>query len=416
MAKALTEKQVRNLKPQATRYEVWEGNGLGIRVSPSGRKSWVLMYRYESRQRRLTLGRYPVMSVAEAHKDLAQAMMQLERNDDPGEEVDESKRLKRDSPTVADLAEIYIESWAKPRKRSWAEDQRILNKDVLPSWKNRKAHSIRRRDVIALLDRIVDRGSPIIANRTFEIVRRMFNFAIERDILDVTPCSRVRPPGKERRRDRVLSNDEIRAFWRGLQSADMSEKIRLALKLLLATAQRRGEVASARWQDIDRKSGWWTIPQETSKNGLSHRVPISKIAEDLLDKISNLSGDTEFLFPSPTRDSHITAGSLSRALFRNRVHFSLERFTTHDLRRTAASKMASIGVSRVVLGKILNHADRSVTAVYDRHSYDSEKRDALRLWSQELDRTVSRQPKPSAQSQSTGIVHVVSPSSINRSV
>ena len=416
MSQALTDKQVRNLKPADRRYEVWEGNGLGIRVSPNGRKSWVLMYRFEGRQRRLTLGRYPAMSVAEAHKVFAQALARLERNDDPGEEHDEAKRLERSSPTVAVLVENYTENWAKPRKRSWREDERILRKDVLPKWRNRKAHTIRRRDVIALLDRIVDRGAPITANRTLEVVRRMFNFAIERDILNVSPCSRVRAPGKEQQRERILSEDEIATFWRKLDTSDMSNKLRIALRFQLATAQRRGEAASARWSDVDRKSGWWTIPQERSKNSLSHPVPISKIAADLLDELSEISSNSDFLFPSPTTNSHITESSLSRALHRNRKHFGLARFTPHDLRRTAASAMASIGVSRVVIGKILNHSDRSVTAIYDRHSYDREKRDALRHWSQELERIVARQPKPSAQCQSARNAQVVSPSSINRPV
>jgi len=385
MAKRLTDRQVQNLKSKTQRYEIWEeGSGFGVRVSPNCTKSWVLMYRYEGRQRRMTLGRYPKMTVAAAHKAQADARFTLELGEDPGDAIIEARKLDRASPTVGDLTILYLEGWAKRRKRSWIEDERILNKDVLPRWRHRKAHKLKRRDVVELLDSIVERGAPIAANRTLQVVRRMFNYAIERDLLETNPCAGIRAPGKEQCRQRALSDDEIKEFWTKLDSSDISQLLRLALRLQLVTAQRRGEVASACWQDIDRESGWWTIPKDKSKNGLSHRVPISKIAADLLDELGHITDDSDFLFPSPTREGHITAASLSGALFRNRKHFGLERFTPHDLRRTAASKMASIGVSRVALGKILNHVDRSVTAIYDRHTYDAEKREALTKWSQQL--------------------------------
>ncbi|MCZ6827352.1 MAG: tyrosine-type recombinase/integrase [Gammaproteobacteria bacterium] len=389
MAKRLTDRQVRNLKPKAQRYEIWEeGSAFGIRVFPSGIKSWVLMYRYQGRQRRMTLGRYPKMTVAEAHQAHANALLTLELGEDPGEALIDARKLDRTSPTVGSLVTLYLEGWAKRRKRSWTEDERILNKDVLPQWRNRKARKIARRDVIELLDGIVDRGAPITANRTLEVVRRMFNYAIERGLLEVNPCAGIRPPGKERRRERVLSEEEIKVFWNKLSSANMSEMLRLALRILLVTAQRRGEIVSARWQDIDRKNGWWTIPPTKSKNGLSHRVPLSKLASVLLDQLESITGDSDYLFPSPTRDGHIAERSVSRTVLRNQKHFGLERFTPHDLRRTAASRMASLGIPRDVLGKILNHMDRSVTAVYDRHTYDPEKRRALDTWGRKLQNVV----------------------------
>lgn len=395
MAKRLTDRQVRNLKSKTQRYEIWEeGSGFGIRVSPNGTKSWVLMYRYEGRQRRMTLGRYPKMTVAEAHQAHANALLTLELGEDPGEALIDARKLDRKSPTVRSLVTLYLEGWAKRRKRSWTEDERILTKDILPRWRNRKARKIARRDVIELLDRIVDRGAPITANRTLEIVRRMFNYAIERDLLEVNPCAGIRPPGKERRRERVLSEEEIKVFWNKLSSTDMSEMLRLALKILLVTAQRRGEIVSARWQDIDRKNGWWTIPPTKSKNGLSHRVPLSKLATVLLDQLEHITGDSDCLFPSPARDGHIAERSVSRAVLRNQKHFGLERFTPHDLRRTAASQMASLGITRDVLGKILNHVDRTVMAVYDRHTYDAEKKAALTAWAQRLQGMMKkRQPE-----------------------
>src|SRR5206468_7260090 len=157
----------------------------------------------------------------------------LEQGIDPGAAVVRQHRADRAAPTVGDLANEYLERWAKPRKRSWKEDERILDKDVLPLWRWSKAKDITRGDVIALLDRIVDRGAPIAANRTLAVVRRMFNFALSRDLVSANPCAQVKPPGKEHQRDRVLSADELRILWNGLADASISTATRIALKLIL---------------------------------------------------------------------------------------------------------------------------------------------------------------------------------------
>ena len=181
----LTDRGIAALKPKATRYEAWEDGrtGLGIRVSTVGRKSWIYMYRYGGKPRRMTLGTYPAVGLADAHVKHAKAKADLEKGIDPGAQEVERKRTERTAETVADLVEEYLEKWARPRKRSAAEDERTLRKEVLPLWGNRKAKDIKRREVIALLDEIVNRGSPIQANRTLSVIRKMFNFGISRDIL-----------------------------------------------------------------------------------------------------------------------------------------------------------------------------------------------------------------------------------------
>src|SRR5260221_600818 len=184
-----TDKAITALRPKAQRYEKWEGGGFGVRVSPRGIKSWVWVYRFQGQPRRLTLGTYPDMGLADAHIALADARKLLEKGVDPGKKEVERRKAERIAETVAELVEQYLEKWVRPRKRSAVEDERLLNKDVIPAWGRRKAHDIARKDVIALLDKIVDRGSPIAANRTLAVVRRMFNWAISRDILSVNPCT-----------------------------------------------------------------------------------------------------------------------------------------------------------------------------------------------------------------------------------
>ncbi|MFZ5450919.1 MAG: tyrosine-type recombinase/integrase [Thermodesulfobacteriota bacterium] len=381
----LTDMVLRNLKPQARRYLLWGDNGFGVRVSPKGKKTFVYSYRFERKARFMTLGDYPRMKLADAHVAHAEAMKKLEKGIDPGAEAVTEREEERKAPTVASLVEEYLEKWARPRKRSWREDKRILEKDILPAWRERKAREITKRDVLRLLDGIVDRGAGIMANRTLAIVRRMFNFAVGRDIVSVSPCLSVRAPAPEQQRDRVLTVDEIRALWHALEGAKMmSDGTKLALKLQLVTGQRKSEVVSARWDEIDFTEKWWTIPPEKAKNKLPHRVPLSPLALELLQAVKGLSGDSPWLFPSPQTDRHITPEAIDHALRRPGLEALGFSFVPHDLRRSAASHMTGMGISRLVVSKILNHVERGVTAVYDRHSYDFEKRQALEAWDRKL--------------------------------
>jgi integrase len=380
----LTDAQVRNLKPQAQRYEVWEGKGFGVRVTPNGAKSFIYMYRFQGKNRRLTLGTYPAMSLAEAHKAFAEAKEMLVKGIDPGAKTVFERQEELKAPTVAGLAVEYLEKWAKPRKRSWQTDKRILEKDVLPEWGWRKARDITRRDVIRLLDGIIDRGAGIMSNRSFAVIRKMFNFAVNRDIVPVSPCLAVRSPAPEQRRDRVLTTDEIRAFWHSMDGAKMAEGTKLTLKLQLVTAQRKGEIISAAWDEIDLIEGWWTIPGEKSKNSLPHRVPLSPFALELFRAAKTLAGGSPWVFPSPRGGKHITPEAVDHALRRPGLEALGFTFVPHDLRRTAASHMTGMGISRLVVSKLLNHVERGVTAVYDRHSYDREKRQALEAWTHKL--------------------------------
>jgi integrase len=381
-----TDRQIKNLKPQAVRYEVFEDRGFGIRVAPSGRKTFIYLYRMpgESKKRRLTIGIYTTLSLAEANRKYAEARGMVAQGIDPGSRTVAERVEERKAPSLANLAAEYMEKWAKPRKRSWAEDKRILEKDILPVWGQRKAKDISRREVINLLDEIVDRGSPIMANRTLAVIRRMFNFAINLDIVSVSPCTAIRAPAHENRRDRVLTPEEIRTLWHGLESAKMAEGSKLALKLQLVTAQRKGEVVSAAWDEIDTAEGWWTIPGEKTKNAFPHRVPLSRLAIELLQAAKPLAGDSPWVFPSPRGNKPITPEAVDHGLRRPGLESLGFVFVPHDLRRTAASHMTGMGIPRLVVSKILNHVERGVTAVYDRHSYDLEKREALDAWGRKL--------------------------------
>jgi integrase len=387
-----TDHAIRALKARVDRYEVYADSkdGFGVRVFPSGAKTWITRYRRPDRTLvKVTLGNYPEMSLSEARVKHNEHRKLIHQGKDPRALAAAAKSREQDAGTVAELAREYIERWAKPRKKSWSEDARQLAKDILPAWGKRKAKDITRRDVIKLLDGIADRGAGVAANRTLALLSKMFRFGIDRGIVETSPCIAITKPTQETPRDRVLHEDEIRAFWKGLDHARISETIKPALKLELVTAQRRGEVAAAARAEFDlapfdTSGGWWTIPAARSKNKLAHRVPLSPLATDLVRQLLAFSDGSPWLIPSPRGKGPITERAMTRAISNNRAVFGIDHFTPHDLRRTAASHMTGMGIPRLVVSKVLNHAETGITAVYDRHSYDQEKRQALETWARKL--------------------------------
>ncbi|HEX7045931.1 MAG TPA: tyrosine-type recombinase/integrase [Burkholderiales bacterium] len=353
-----------------------EAPGLGLRIYPSGRKVFVLSYRTQGRKRLITLGPYGVLLPEEARRQALKLRARVLDGADPLGE----RRAERTAETVEQLAHDYIELHAKRHKRSWRKDASILERDVLPRIGKLKAKDVRRRDVIALLERVHQR-SPIMSNRTLEVVRKMFNFGVQRDVLEYNPAQQIPKLAKEVRRDQWLAASGIRVFWRGLDQAKMTPEVRTILRLILVLAQRPGEVCGMTKAELDLEGGWWTIPAERSKNGLPHRVPLSRLALALLEPFLDREGA---LFTRALgKPIHVSA--LAHAIKRNRATLGVDDFRPHDLRRTAASHMTGMGISRLVVARILNHADAAVTAVYDRHSYDKEKRQALDAWAEQLD-------------------------------
>ncbi|MBF0282088.1 MAG: tyrosine-type recombinase/integrase [Zetaproteobacteria bacterium] len=396
-----TEKTVKALKPTGKRQDIREDGRAGfyIRIFPSGEKSWLYLYRKDGAQRRLTLGNYPAMSLSEAHAAHENARLEVKRGGDPAGAAQEAKQQEKEADTVNQLAALYIEKHAKLLKRSWKEDQRILDKDILPTLGKKRAIEVTRRDIMRLLDEIAGRGAPIAANRTQALLRKLFNFAIGEDIVPFNPCLEIRKRGKENQKERVLSDDEIKTHWHGILASDLTLQTQVALLLQLVTAQRKGEVVAMRWDQIENDI--WTIPAENAKNKKPHTVPLSLQALNLLDMVKN---DSPWVFPAPS--GHLRGDSISRATRRYLMRIKRptesdpeakltkddpEWFTPHDLRRTAATNMTKAGYNRLTVSKVLNHVEGGVTAIYDRHSYDKEKRQALEAWGRKLDAILSEQ-------------------------
>ena len=372
----LTDASLRALRPGQNQIDYWCTTfaGFGVRVSPGGRKTFMVRYRLGGRYRRVKLGVYPELSLADARRRARQVVGEVASDRDPAQ----ARQEARLAPTFEDLAELYLEKHARVKKRSWKEDRRVIYKDLFPAWRAMRATEIRRRDIRALIEKIAERPAPSMANRTQAIVHKMFNFAIAHEIVEFNPCAQLEHPAKERARDRILTDAEIRHFWSVLDGEP--PHIAAAFRLRLITAQRGGEVHGMCWADIDLNDRWWTIPGSVAKNGLAHRVPLSDLALEVLfalrDQQTAKMAASPYVLSPAARDPRRRRPTLAR--------LGLSDFRGHDLRRTAASRMASAGCPRLVIGKVLNHAEPGVTAVYDRHTYDAEKRQALQTWGRSL--------------------------------
>ena len=381
MAKRISkfsDRDIQRLKPAEKPYLEAEPDGLYVRVLPSGRKSFLTVYSFDGKQRWLTIGRYPDISLSKARAKVGEIRKKVENKIDPALAKQQERAEQINAPTVTEFAEEYLNKWARPKKKSAKEDERILEKDIIPAWGKRKLKDITRREIVSLIDDVAERG-PIMANRTLAVIRKMFNFALNRDVIELSPCQNITPPGKEIKKERFLSEDEIKALWPKM-TEKLTDQTNRAIKMILATAQRPNEVATMHWNEID--GCWWTIPADKTKNGKEHRVFLNEIALELMGEPRK----TGFVFQSYRKPNQpVTQNAFGRALRDKMKHFKgVEYFSAHDLRRTAATHMAKLGHGANV-GRVLNHTDQSVTAIYDRYSYDHEKQAALSAWGRKLE-------------------------------
>lgn len=252
---------------------------------------------------------------------------------------------------------------------------------------------------------VADRGSPQTANNIFKILRKMFNWAVKKDQLKASPCTGIDMPAPLNLKERALSADELKVVWEGLETAAMiSGEVARAIKLILVTAQRPGEVSGMHTSEID--GIWWTIPSERAKNGKAHRVPLSPLAREIIEEAIKQNKETReipedekytgYIFPCPHRakDKPIERHALSKALKRNQsvdglAVLGVASFTPHDLRRTAATFMAESGEMDEVIDAALSHAKQGIIRVYNQFKYDAQKQAALDSWARRLTNIVT---------------------------
>jgi integrase len=385
MAK-LTARTVEAIKPATERREIPDAllPGLYLVVQPSGAKSFAVRYRHGGRPRKHTLGPFPRLDLKTARELGGKALRTAAEGNDP---ASEKERARSDS--VESVVEQFVERHINRnyRPKSAKEVERSLRVHILAAWRGRAIGSITRRDIREVLDKIVDGGAPIMANRVHSIARKLFNWAVENDIIAVSPIAGIKQPTEEKPRDRVLSDDELRLVW---QAADkMGPPFGSMVQLLILAGQRRGEIANMTWQEIDADNRLLSLPRERVKNDRAHDIPLSPQAIAVIEQVPRIG--ERFVF---TMDGHRPINGFGRN--KDRLDALLPRemppWVLHDIRRTVASGMARLGISLPVIERVLNHVSGSfagIVGVYQRHDFANAKREALEAWGEHIGKLIA---------------------------
>jgi integrase len=378
------------------------GLQLRVRRTANGHsRTWCFRYKWRGEPVRIVIGHTSGMKLIDAREEAIKLRKALDDGIDPRRA--RPRRLPTPLPPSAGAAAVatpdrkhsiehlvteFTERYLRPSRKRPEYAEAILAKDVAPEWRGRDARTIEPHEVITLLDKIVDRGSPVSANRTAALLSQLFRFGIQRRIVQTTPVQLLFPPGgKEKARNRVLSDDELKVFLKDPRACTRFERLEHVLLILLLTGQRRGELALARWSDIDLKARTWTIPDENAKAGRGHVVPLSDWAVREFEALKPMAEGSRWVLPASNRGDPVDAKLLTRGLAKCLKRFKeagVKAFTLHDLRRTCRTGLGRLKIEPHISERVLNHVQHGIAGVYDRAEYLDEKRAALEKWAEYL--------------------------------
>ena len=363
--------------------------GLWFRVSPSGAKTWNVVYTRgdDGKKQRVKLGRFPAMSLDKARTGALKMVTAVSEGDDPANK----RRAQKQAVTVEELGGLFIDKYSKRHKKTWAEDERLLRVEVYPEIGRMKAEAVKRRHLLDIIEAKAEAGFIAQSTQILAVVRKMFNWAVDNDYLQSSPATGIKPRGRAVKRDRVLSEKEVREIWNALPVASLSEPTRDVFRLLFLTGQRSGEVCGMTRGEIDLERAAWTLPASRTKNGLAHVIPLSSYALSIVKAALEKAGEE----PDAPLFSRIGEAMESNAIAkaaRLKLQVTGEAWTPHDIRRTVATGMAGLGIAPHIVEAVLNHISgfrAGVAGVYNRAQYEPEKRRALDVWGAHLEAFMS---------------------------
>ncbi|WP_373089201.1 tyrosine-type recombinase/integrase [Sneathiella sp.] len=389
MKQTLTTKSLDAMKPATVkRYEVQDAKapGLHVRVSTTGARMFYTMSRANGKRRRIKIGPYPVLSLADARR----RTMEIARSIELGEYEKTPETPDETAPTLGEVIPQFIELHAKPNTKDWKRTESVLHK--FDGMKDRPLDQIKRQEVSKVLDAIVANGTPTRANRALSAIKKLMNWCVMRGTIETSPVALLRPPTREIQRDRVLNDNEIRAIWRHSEAEEYP--FGPFLKLLMITGQRRSEVSGMRWSELNLDEGVWELPASRVKNARLHIVPLPAQAVAILQSLHRFL-NSDFVFTTTGRSAISGFGRLKERI-ETAMPENTQDWRFHDFRRTASTGMAKIGAMPHVIDAVTNHKSGVVSGVgatYNRYTYLNEKREALDQWADELTKIVQ---KPSA--------------------
>jgi integrase len=370
-----------------------DGGGLTFTLSRNGAAAWVLRYSYGGKQREITLGGYPDLTLAKA-RDIA-AVKRVEVTQ--GADLATVKRMAKIEQSLAnsfrELAADYMERVAPSKSAKYrGEVRRYLDKDILPRIGGIPAKELKPAELVMLVEKIAQR-SKAVARGAFTMVSAIFDHGIGKHLVTANPCSMLKVSSiigdREAARTRVsLTDDQLKDLFKALPA--LGKENELAIKILLATAVRKGELAHARWEHIDYENGTWLIPTGNQKTGRRKAskdfiIPIPALVAQWFKELQPLACGATMVLPARHRTGKetINHATLNRAL--SNLPKNIPALTPHDLRSTARSHLAALGINLIVAERCLNHSLGGLVAIYDQHDYMEERRHALNLWAAKLD-------------------------------
>ena len=374
-----TDGWLRKLKAPEKREEYRDRatKGLLLRVSPSGVKAFSYYYRIGKKTARITIGKYPDITLKEARTKADFLRQTLASGVDP--RINKKKSLEAREQTVQLMVDKFIKEYAiKSGNSSWKQAASNLRLYLVSKHAKTSVKYIQRTDIKEILKSLNDEGKHVAANRALAHMRKFFNWLVEEDYLDTPPTDHVKPLKKEYKRERVLRNEEIRAIWSACEA--MSGPYCAWIKLCFLCGQRR--IETSRIQRSQIIGDYWELTGAETKNKQLHLTPLSRQAFDLVQKL--LEQDGEYLIKSG-RNGDKPINGFSKAKVQLDKLSGVTDWRIYDIRRTVSSNLPALGVSRFIIERVLNHKDNSVTGIYDRYSYLEEKRDALQKWADRLD-------------------------------
>ncbi|MBT4641759.1 MAG: tyrosine-type recombinase/integrase [Deltaproteobacteria bacterium] len=383
----LTEIKIKNLKPKQTEYTISDTNGLSLRVLPTGRK--IFQYRYHlpgqrNRGRRFTYGQWPDLSLAEARALHREAVKKVRQGIDLNLEKRVAATQAAQRKTVLDSFGLYDTEYIS-RLRKPKEKRRLLA-PMLKSIGPLHLESVTRENIVAVLAPIRKAEKLTTANRSLTAMRAFFSYCVESGWMPNNPVdgiTRRLAGGVEKPRERFLSESEIRTFWCGLESSNVPEAMQAALRLLLLTGARAGELCGAEWVEIDFENRIWTIPAIRTKTQVENVVPLTDLAAEYFLNLKERARGIQWVLPLRNESGPIAAVRPVQALVKAE-HFELEPFTAHDLRRTCSTWLYELGVRPDVAERVLGHAVKGVSRHYNHSVMLNEKRAALNLWAEKI--------------------------------
>lgn len=390
----LTDSTLRALRPREKPYSRSDGGGLLIEVMSGGKRVWRLRYRLADKQEKVTLGEYPAYSLAQARRWREECRAMVERGESPMRVKRVAKESKKGADTVAAFAERWLTEVVVRDVKNPRDIRRALQKDILPAIGSKRLGEVTVLDVLAITDQIKDRGSDHMALATRNIIKRLYSYALARDLVGSNPAAAVeaRYIATPRARDVVLSPEELGRLLRAIYTSNMRRANKLALHLLILTLVRKSELLEAQWSEVDLTAGEWAIPGERMKKDRPHIVYLSAQAVELFGELEGLASRSPFVLPSRSSLSKPIAKTTLNVAIRT-LDPGIRSYVIHDFRRTASTHLHEAGFPSDAIEKALAHEQKGVRGIYNRAEYAEQRRKMLHWWANFVDAQIEKDRK-----------------------